>query len=276
LVFFTLLAPVCALGAPPTTVGEQVAYLADRYANGLDCRFGDTLSTAAIAANKAQLSEGLAALITKPLGSDELLELGQWMERQGVPHFDRPVDLELAPVTRNLIEDTRQYLSRQPWDAHLILAIEAQAGEVLDALRKEMIVQWRELVPDVEAKAAGIVSSQTFPIGEAANSHISPFIKRLFTQAEMDALVAFAQKKARDERQHWEDFGARMSPEMRAVFAADPEPMRVHMVVTAAQVQYQIMATSYKPPSGVGVMPEEFKAILEARDARDAAEAGQP
>jgi hypothetical protein len=179
--------PARAENTLPTTVADQVTYLADRYANGLTLCYGDYLSAAAIATNRAELANGLTSLLTTPLPLDDLLDLGQWVERQwGPPFLDRPVDEEIPGVTRGLLDEVKQYLSRPPrgdarQDALAIRAILAQAGEVFEALRKEMIAQWADVVPEADTEVPGVIAGEMNLIEKAAYSRISPYMKRLFT-----------------------------------------------------------------------------------------------
>jgi hypothetical protein len=273
----SLRVPAGAQGPLPTTAGEQIAYLADRYANGLTLRCGDTLSASAIGTNREALANGLTSLLTQPLPPRDLLELGQWTERQGVEIGDWPTDEEVPSVTRSLLNDVKEYLSRPPTgdareSAHALQAILAQTGTVFDALRQELVVQWRDVAPDADAMAGGAIASQTDLLDAAAYSRVSPYMKRLLTQAEMEELVALARKTAQEQRQEWDEFAAGLDGEARAQFLADAETMREHMVGTAARVEYAILGASYVPPASVRGTTQEFESIVAARSARDAQE----
>ena len=268
----SLRAPARAQGALPTTAGEQIAYLADRYANGLTLRFGDTLSATTIATNRAVLANGLTSLLTQPLPSRDLLELGQWVERQGADLADQPVDEEVPCVTRSLLNDVREYLSRPaPSDpreaAYALQAVLAQTGEVFDALRQEMAAQWSDVAQDTDEMVGGAIASQTDLISAAAYSRVSPYMKRLLTQAEVDELIQSARRIAREERQGWNDMAARMPEERRAIYVADPGPKQSSMIMAAARVEYGIMGASYKPPASVLGSAQEFQAIVATREA---------
>ncbi len=271
--------PVYAQAPLPTTVNDQVTYLADRYANGLALRFGDTLSSTGISTNRTALVSGLNSLLTKPFSPQELLELGQWAERQGSEMADEPVDAELPPVTRSLLNDVKEYLARPPaadsrthWLA--VRAVLAQTGTIFDALRKEMAAQWADVTPEADAKAGQAIASQTQLLNAAAYSRISPYLKRPFTPAEMEELIASARKTAQEQRQNWDGTAARLSDELRAQYTADPGPLESRLVISAALTQYGILAASYQVPAEVTCTKQESQEIRAARAARAAAREG--
>lgn len=273
LVFFTLLAPVCALGALPTTVETQVDWLADRYAEDLELYSPSGLSAQSIATSRAEVAGGLRSIITQPLTRQQLRELNQWLASDKfLPSDVTPADLRLHAWAASGLEAIRLYLSRPPVTPEQRLPIRAQTGIVFNALRKELAAQFSGAIAEPEAKATGAVFSQTFLVSAAAISPVSPKMKRLFTPTEMDMLAQYARDAAVRARTDWDEAMARVSEEERAAYAASLEERFVYLVGAAAQLQYKILGTSYTPPEVL--TKEEWQAVIDAEAAERAAAGG--
>jgi len=276
LLYLTLLAPACVLGALPTTVESQADWLADRYAGVVELAY-ERLSAESIQVTRAEMANGLRSVIAAPLSRQQLRELDEWVVTKAVPAGDlTPPELELHRWVGLALDAVRLYLSRPPMAPELHRAIMAQAGVVFDALRRELAAQFLGLIPDVETSAAAGVFGDTFLVSAAATSLVSPFMKRLFTSAEMEMLVQYARDAAVGVRADWDNALARAPEEGRAAYTAWVAQFG-YFGRAAAQTQYKILATSYILPA---VLTEaEQRAVVDAyaedrAAARAAAETG--
>jgi hypothetical protein len=271
LLFLTLLASACALGALPTTVEAQADWLADRYAVALELSY-EGLSAESIQVSRAELANGLRSVIAAPLTRQQLREVGQWIVTDAVsPGGPTPPDLELHCWAGLTLEAIRSYLSRPPLTFALHRGIMAQAGIVFDALRRELAAQFSGVISDAESKTTGVVFGDTFLVSAAATSPVSPQMKRLFTPGEMDMLVEKARDMAASARRDWDESVARAAEEERAAWAASLEARSVYLTGAAARTQYLILGTSYTPPAIL--TKAEQQAVMDAYAAQEAAEA---
>jgi len=264
----TLLAPTRSWAALPPTVEGQADFLAHRYAQSLEL-LSEALSAESIQASRAELAQALRSVIAQPLTRQQLRELDQWMVTNAVPPGElTPPDLELHNWVGLTLDAVRAYLSRPALTPELHRAVMAQAGIVFDALRRELTAQFSGVMSEVETNVAGVVFGDTFLVSAAATSPVSPFMKRLFTTAEMDMLLQYARDAAVTARRDWDDSVASVAEEKRAAWAASLGARSVHLRGAAAQTQYQILATSYTQPRIL--TGDEYQALHDAYAAQRA------
>ena len=250
--FLTLTLPASA--ALPATVGEQVEWLGDIYAAGLDYHYGDGLSQESIAVSRAEFAAGFRELLKQPLDSQQFCDVTEWVcggTSMGQPDLPPP-DLRLHQQAQSILYTVGLYLSRpaesDQEEGERSDAILSQVGVLLDVLRQHLVQEFSDF-SDAEQMAAGAVYSGAGSLPALVRSPVCPLLRRPFTDEEMASLTQSATKLASDARASWDAYQAKLAE-------AEPDfedPLALEralgaMLGAAAQFQNSIRGTQYTAP----------------------------
>jgi hypothetical protein len=181
----------------PTEAAQQVEWLGDFYAAGLEYYYGRYgLSPQAMEATRVDLAHRLAGVVLAPLDGRQLSELSEWLFRScawiGALDIPPPA-LQLRESAGNLAHMIALYLSRPRLTREQQDQIAGQLGIMLDVLRAAMLKEFAEM-PGVEALVREAIYARAADFGRLIKDPVALVIKRAHTPEEIEQLCAYARQ----------------------------------------------------------------------------------
>ncbi len=255
-VFIVVAAAVALMGsawaAVPLTADQQAEWLGDVYAAGLQYHYGAGLSEQSVATTRDELLAGIKGTLAQPLDLQQLCDLTPWVFRRTAMGQYPPPDLELLQRRANMLNVIGLYLARpqlgEQEEGEQVERVIAQVGAVFGILESALVEQFRD-VPDAEVLAAGETLMESSRLVEQARSPVSPYAKRLLSDAEMGQLKQDAKALASEARGDWVQY----QTEYEEVADGLPDTLvvtrvRGYMSGAAIQLQSEIASLYYVAP----------------------------